>query len=247
MAKDERTPLMARSGSQGPKPMYLAPRSNSISQVRTTGGRTTDRALAGGPHDRNLTLTASAGVLGGRGAGHWPPLAGPPSRCVRAGGRGHRRPTTTTGSLGPCVSIPIPLREIGKSTHAPLTTEASFFPSPTRTARPAGGYQNGGGGFLASLWPFGHGGHGRSQAHSKIRKAPVKVEPKVFFSNGACEMNRCGSVVGLVCQPATAGVSGLGLRGSNGLWIKSRLNDSHAHALPKCAQSGPSSRGSTCR
>lgn len=31
-AKAERTPLV-RSGSQGPKPMYLAPRTNSISKA----------------------------------------------------------------------------------------------------------------------------------------------------------------------------------------------------------------------
>ena len=39
----------------------------------------------------------------------------------------------------------------------------------------------GGGGILSML--FGGGG-GRAAPYNKIRKVPVKVEPKVFFSNG---------------------------------------------------------------
>lgn len=31
---DERTALLSRSASTGPKPMYLAPRTNSISKVQ---------------------------------------------------------------------------------------------------------------------------------------------------------------------------------------------------------------------
>jgi hypothetical protein len=72
-----------------------------------------------------------------------------------------------------------------------------------RAGADGGGYQKGSaGGFLASLWPFGGGGGGGGRggaqaAHLKVRKAPVKVEPKVFFSNGAL---RCVAWRGLGCS-----------------------------------------------
>lgn len=69
------------------------------------------------------------------------------------------------------------------------------------------------GGFMSGFWPFGggRGGGGGQAAHNKLRKVPVKVEPKVFFANG--EQGRrggcgwCGVWTSMVWTAARTGLT----------------------------------------